>query len=186
MISPRPHVPSIVRRFAIPLAAFVAANGALVLFDLRRLSDMKGDVAAAEARAQATARDTLHERAEKEKKAADLAYMEELYLRSEKARISLQESLNAEPAPFPPPRKAAIGHVRLCSTALDLITINLGREAGSVEGIRFAIFRGETYIASGLVKEVGENWSALALDHKAADPQPGDFAVVSLPLPRGR
>jgi hypothetical protein len=72
------------------------------------------------------------------------------------------------------PQKAIDGKVMSYSAQAGVAIINQGKDSGSLVGMKFTIYRGDKFVATGIVKETARDWSAITIELKYVEPQVGD------------
>lgn len=159
------------RRFALALAAFVLANGALVLFNQRRVSEMKGRVETLEAERITLQREIAAQRLDLQSVSNDLCATELSKLQAERELRDLRRS-----SEFNPPSRAVDTRVLHWSKEAGILILGQGSANGCAPGMKFTIYRGDKFVASALIDDVGQKFSFAKIHLQRLEPAIGDDA----------
>jgi hypothetical protein len=66
------------------------------------------------------------------------------------------------------------GKIVVYSAQSETAIIDRGKDHGVLVGMKYTVYRGDRFIASGIVKETAKDWSALTIEMKSDQPQAGD------------
>jgi hypothetical protein len=66
------------------------------------------------------------------------------------------------------------GKVMSASPQAGVVLINQGKDARVLVGMEFTIFRGNQFVAKGVVRSADRDWAALSIEIKHLEPQVGD------------
>jgi hypothetical protein len=118
-------------------------------------------------------------RQELERVAKDLASLEERHVTVVKDKRRVEETVEelrrrGFDVTSGLPIKAISGKIMSYSAQAGVAIINQGKDAGALVGMKFTIYRGDKFLATGHVKETARDWSAITIELKYLEPQVGD------------
>jgi hypothetical protein len=118
-------------------------------------------------------------RQELERVAKDLASLEERHVVVVKDKRKVEETLEelrrrGFDITSGLPQKAVDGKVMSYSAQAGVAIINQGKDSGVLVGMKFTIYRGDKFVATGIVKETARDWAAITIELKYIEPQVGD------------
>lgn len=160
------------RRFAVPLAVFVLANGALVLFNQYRLSRMKGRLSSFEEERAHLRRELDRCRDDREQLSNDLCATELARLQAERELRGLRRLTDSDSwVHF-----RAIDAKVVATLADGSILLNQGTEIGCRGGMKFTLYRGDRLVGIAVLQDAGQSFSIASLPVKHVEPAVGDDA----------
>jgi len=130
-----------------------------------KVDDYRQKLNAANSQRLTAVQDLQYLRQEAERLSKDLGGLENNYQELARERQRLQEiianlSLQGIRVDGLAPKKALSGKVTAVVGELDLVVINLGRDAGVSEGDDFTIYRGNTFIGKVVIDSVDRPWAS--------------------------
>lgn len=66
------------------------------------------------------------------------------------------------------------GKIVAYSAQSETAIIDRGKDHGVLVGMKYTVYRGDRFIATGIVKETAKDWSAMIIEMKSDQPQAGD------------
>jgi len=147
-----------------------------------KVDEYRGKLAQANSQRLTAVQDLQYLRQEAERLSKDLGSLENNYQELARERQRLQEiighlnSLGVRTDGIAP-RKPLSGKVTAVVGELDLVVINLGRDAGVNEGDDFTIYRGNTFVGKIVIDSVDRPWASGRVVLKGKEePRVGDDA----------
>jgi hypothetical protein len=77
-------------------------------------------------------------------------------------------------SPLASQTKSIDGKIITYSATAQTAIINVGKDMGVVTGMKFTVYRGDTYVGVLVVRDVARDWSAATVDTKVLEPTAGD------------